>query len=42
MDTWWLHVEMLWFWNKVLKMDENRITCRIFGYDYAREIGVMT
>ncbi len=28
------HVEMLRFWNWVLKMDENRITHRIFDYDY--------
>ncbi len=39
-DTGWLHpsvrrhVEMLRFWNRVLNMDENRITCRIFDYDY--------
>ncbi len=25
---------MLRFWNRVLKMDENRITCRIFDYYY--------
>ncbi len=24
---------MLRFWNKVLKMDENRIACRLFDYD---------
>ncbi len=24
---------MLRFWNRVLKMDDNRITCRIFDYD---------
>ncbi len=39
-DTEWLHpsvrrhVEMLRFWNRVLKMDENRITRRIFDYNY--------
>ncbi len=39
-DTGWLHpsvkkqVEMLRFWNRVLKMDENRITHIIFDYDY--------
>ncbi len=26
------HVEMIRFWNRVLKMDENRIACRIFDY----------
>ncbi len=39
-DTGWIHtsvrrcVERLKFWNRVLKMDENRITCRTFDYDY--------
>ncbi len=28
------HVEMIRFWNRVLKMDENRITYRIFDFDY--------
>ncbi len=39
-DTGWLHfsirrhLQMLRFSNRVLKMDENRITCWIFDYDY--------
>ncbi len=39
-DTGWLHpsvsryVELLRFWNKVLKEDDNIITCRLFDYDY--------
>ncbi len=28
------HVEKLRFWNRILKMVENRITHRIFDYDY--------
>ena len=41
-DTGWVnstirrHTEMVRFWNRVLGMDSNRLTRKIFEYDYAR------
>ena len=48
-DTGWVHpnvrrhIEMLRFWNRVLKMDESRLTRKMFEYAYrmCKKNGVM-